>query len=56
MTNASIARNNEKIVFVKNNADTLATLLITLLPSDTTLGIESKLESNKTKCEQLLTA
>ena len=33
---ASIARNNENIVFVKKSDDTFVTLLITLLPSDTT--------------------
>ena len=53
---AWIANNNEKIVFVKNNDATLETLLITLLPSETTLGIESKLESNNTKCETLRAA
>ena len=53
---ASIARNREKIVFVKNKDETLVTLLITLLPSDTTKGIESKLESNNTKWLQFLAA
>ena len=38
-----------KKVFIKNREEELSTLFITLLPSQTTFGIELKLESNKTK-------
>ena len=51
--NASIV---EYMVFTKNSEAERVMLLIVLLPSLTTLGIDAKLESNKIICETLFVA
>ena len=44
------------MVFVKKSVETRCTLLMTLLPSLTTLGMDEKFESNKTRCDTFLAA
>ena len=51
-----IAKIVEYMVFTKNSEAERWILLIVLLPSATTFGIDAKLESNKINCDTLLVA